>query len=109
NRVRRQSPGLLRPSMFFTPERQDFFKPLVSKYREQAVQCLCLLYQRLYSANADYGHALSREQVVEILEEALVRAPVLSTGQDDDDQPQRFKSPREQANWILKQLLDCGW
>ncbi|MGQ9427190.1 Wadjet anti-phage system protein JetA family protein [Gilvimarinus sp. F26214L] len=95
--------------MFFSPERQDFFKPLVSKYREQTAQCLSLLYQRLYSANADYGHSLSRDQVVEILEEALARAPVLSSGQDDDDQPQRFKSPRDQANWILKQLLDCGW
>lgn len=95
--------------MFFSPERQDFFKPLTSKYREQVVQCLCLVYQRLYSANADYGHSLSREQVVEILEEALARAPVLSSDEDDDEQAQRFKSKREQANWILKHLLDCGW
>jgi hypothetical protein len=94
--------------MFFTPDRQDFFKPLTSKYREQTVQCLCLLYGRLYSANADYGHSLAREQVVEILEEALVRAPLLSDGEDDEE-AQRFKSSREQANWILKQLLDCGW
>jgi hypothetical protein len=98
--------------MFFSQERQDFFKPLTSKYREQVVQCLCLLYQRLYGSNADYGHSLSRDQVVEILEEALVRAPVLETGLeagDDEDGQQRFKSSREQANWILKQLLDCGW
>ncbi len=101
--------------MFFTPERQDFFKPLTSKYREQIAQCLCLLYQRLYGSNADYGHSLSRDQVVEILEEALVRAPVLDSGDDsaddaaDGDSQQRFKSYREQANWILKQLLDCGW
>jgi len=101
--------------MFFTPERQDFFKPLTSKYREQVVKCLCLLYQRLYGSNADYGHSLSREQVVEILEEALVRAPVLdSAGETEaeasaEEVPQRFKSNREQANWILKQLLDGGW
>src|SRR5690606_15139310 len=70
------------------------------------------------SANADYGHSLSRELVVEILEEALARAPVLGGDEDsrdnegnhgDEDEPQRFKSPREQAGWILKQLLDCGW
>lgn len=104
--------------MFFSSERQDFFKPLTSKYREQVVQCLCLLYQRLYGPNADYGHSLSRDQVVEILEEALVRAPVLETAAetgleteagDDEDGQQRFKSNREQANWILKQLLDAGW
>lgn len=95
--------------MFFTPERQDFFKPLTSKYREQVVQCLCLLYQRLYGSNADYGHSLSREQLVEILEEALARAPVLDGGADDEEVQPRFKSHREQANWILKQLLECGW
>lgn len=93
--------------MFFVEQRQDFFKPLTSKYREQVVQCLCLLYQRLYSANADYGQALSREQVVEILEEALVRAPVLEGEAEPGEQ--RFKHNREQASWILKQLLDCGW
>ncbi|HEY7886012.1 MAG TPA: Wadjet anti-phage system protein JetA family protein [Cellvibrionaceae bacterium] len=101
--------------MFFSPERQDFFKPLTSKYREQVVQCLCLLYQRLYGSNADYGHSLSREQLLEILEEALVRTPVVDIGpvaEDDalgEDTPQRFKSHRELAGWILKQLLDYGW
>lgn len=109
--------------MFFSPERQDFFKPLTSKYREQVVQCLCLLYGRLYGSNADYGHSLSREQVIEILEEALVRAPVLESSSEaavdleepsaqpsaEEDGQQRFKSNREQATWILKQLLECGW
>ncbi|TVZ39776.1 hypothetical protein P886_4186 [Alteromonadaceae bacterium 2753L.S.0a.02] len=93
--------------MFFTSERQHFFKPLTSKYREQVVQCLCLLYQRLYSSNADYGTSLSRDQIVEILEEALARAPVLDG--DDGEEETRFKNTREQANWILKQLLDFGW
>lgn len=93
--------------MFFTPERRDFFKPLTSKYREQIVQCLCLLYQRLYSSNADYGSALSRDQVLEILEEALVRAPELEAAEGEEET--RFKTTREHANWILKQLLDAGW
>jgi len=29
--------------------------------------------------------------------------------QDENDLEQRFKNHREQANWVLKQLLDCGW
>lgn len=97
--------------MFFTPERQDFFKPLTSKYREQVAQCLSLLYTRLYGSNADYGHSLSRDQLLEILEEALTRAPTLAddASQEDDDSPQRFKSLREQALWIMKQLLESGW
>jgi len=93
--------------MFFSAERQHFFKPLTSKYREQIAQCLCLLYQRQYSSTADYGSSLSREQTAEILEEALVRAPVLDSDTGEDEN--RFKNNREHANWILKQLVDCGW
>jgi hypothetical protein len=93
--------------MFFIDERHHFFKPLASKYREQVVQCLCLLYQRQFSSTADYGHALNRDQLVEILEEALARAPELDA--EDDEKEQRFKTLREHANWILKQLIECGW
>lgn len=93
--------------MFFSAQRQHFFKPLTSKYREQVAQCVCLLYQRLYSSTADYGSSLTREQIAEILEEALVRAPILEA--EDGEEENRFKNNREQANWILKQLLDCGW
>lgn len=99
--------------MFFTDERLNFFKPLTSKYREQIAQCLCLLYQRQYSSSADYGHALNREQLLEILEEALatVGHAVIETSADDEaqDNEPRFKTHREQANWIVKQLLEAGW
>lgn len=93
--------------MFFNEQRHQFFKPLTSKYREQVVECLCLLHQRLYGATAEYGQSLSREQVIDIFEEALARAPLLDS--DGEEAEQRFKSLREQANWILKLLLDYGW
>lgn len=93
--------------MFFSDSRNQFFRPLVSKYREQIVECLRLLYERQYSESADYGESLQRDQVVEIFEEALARAPLLDS--DDSDADTRFKSEREQANWILNQLLDHGW
>ena len=96
--------------MFFTDERLHFFKPLTSKYREQVVQCLCLLYQRQYSSTADYGQSLHRELVMELLEEALSRATSLVLDEPNEaDQDQRFKNTREQAGWVLKQLLDAGW
>lgn len=96
--------------MFFANERTNFFRPLASKYREHALQCLSLLYHRQYSSSADYGHSLSREQVVEILEEALARVGSLNVDSNDDQEAElRFKNLREQANWVLKQLLDCGW
>ena len=95
--------------MFFTHERLNFFKPLTSKYREQVVQCLSLLYERQYSSNADYGSSLSRDQLIEIFEEALARSSTHIFEDEDDIQEQRFKSYREQASWALTQLLEAGW
>lgn len=94
--------------MFFEQNRVQFFRPLTSKYREQVVECLRELYRRLYtSSSADYGHALTREDVIETFSAALVRAPVLQT--DDDDSDGRFRTSREHASWVLNQLLEFGW
>ena len=95
--------------MFFTDDRLNFFKPLSSKYREQVVQCLSLLYQRQYSSTADYGQPLNRDQLIEIFEESLARSKNQVFDDADDGQEQRFKNHREQANWVLKQLLESGW
>src|SRR5690554_6626718 len=92
--------------MFFTDERAQLFKPLTGKYREQVVECLRLLHERLYSASADYGESLKREQVLEIFAEALERAPLLE-GEDEDGG--RFRHTREQAGWILNNLVEHGW
>lgn len=93
--------------MFFSPERSQFFKPLTGKYREQVVECLRLLHERLYSANADYGEALRRDQVLDIFGEALERAPLLDG--DDDESGGRFRNNREQAGWVLNLLVEHGW
>ncbi|MDO7674980.1 MAG: DUF5716 family protein [Reinekea forsetii] len=94
--------------MFFDQYRAQFFRPLTSKYREQVIECLRELYRRLYtSSSADYGHALSREDVIDTFSAALVRAPILAA--DDDEPDTRFRTNREQANWVLNQLIDYGW
>ncbi len=99
--------------MFFSSQRQQFFKPLTSKYREQVVECLRLLYERLYSANADYGESLRREQIIEIFEEALARTPLIEINSDDSVEDEastlRFKNVREQAGWTLNLLIENGW
>ncbi|MBN7796750.1 Wadjet anti-phage system protein JetA family protein [Parahaliea mediterranea] len=90
--------------MFFTDERTQFFRPLTGKYREQVAECLRLLHERLYSSHADYGESLRREQVLDVFTEALERAPLLE-GEDEG----RFSGNREQAGWILNQLVEHGW
>ncbi len=94
--------------MFFEQSRAQFFRPLTSKYREQIVECLRELYRRLYtSSSADYGHALTRDDVIETFSAALVRAPELQT--DEDDGEGRFRTTREHASWVLNQLIEYGW
>ncbi|MBF5056387.1 ferrochelatase [Alcanivorax sp. 521-1] len=91
--------------MFFTDEREQFFKPLTGKYREQVVECVRLLHERLYSSQADYGESLKRDQVLDVFGEALERAPLL----EGDDDAGRFRNNREQAGWILNLLVEHGW
>ena len=104
--------------MFFVRERLHFFRPLTTKYRQQVLECLCLLHERLYGATAEYGQSLGRDQVLDVFEEALARAPVLeamasegSSLGDVELEPieQRFKNHREHAGWVLKLLLEHGW
>lgn len=93
--------------MFFEQEKGQFFRPLTSKYREQVVECLKELYRRLYSSsNADYGQALERDLLIDIFQEALVRAPELSGGEDGDS---RFRNHRDKAVWVINLLLEHGW
>jgi hypothetical protein len=71
------------------------------------VAYLRALYGRLYSSLADYSRIVSREVVIEAVEEAITRTPVLEDGEDDTTPPARGE--REQANWMLNLLLQHGW
>ncbi len=76
------------------------------------MECLKELYQRLYSSSsADYGQAIQRDTVIEVFQEALVRAPVLADEYDSEDESSesRFRTSREQAGWVLNQLIEYGW
>ncbi|WKD51402.1 Wadjet anti-phage system protein JetA family protein [Microbulbifer spongiae] len=95
--------------MFFVDCYQHFFRPLTGKYREQVVECLRLLYERLYTAKADYGESLLREQILEIFAEALTRAPQLDSEDGVQDTEGRFRNLRDQAVWVLNSLVEFSW
>ncbi len=98
------------PGMFFSDSREHFFRPLTGKYREVVVECLRLLYQRMYTDLSDFGHLRSREQMVAIFQEAIARAPLLEA--DDGisgEEEGRFRNQRELAGFILNLLLEHGW
>ena len=96
--------------MFFSDSRQHFFNPLTGKYRELVAECLRLLYQRLYTDLRDYGHAMNREQLVDIFKEAVARAPILDADNaEPDDGEGRFKTQRDLASFIINRLIENGW
>ena len=106
--------------MFFSDSRQHFFNPLTGKYRELVAECLSLLYQRLYTDLRDYGHAMNREQLMDIFKEAIARAPILDADKNETDDltiqadlldanEGRFKSQRDLASFIINRLLENGW
>ncbi len=94
--------------MLFAESREHFFRPLNGKFRGQVVDCLSIFYGRLYGSLADYSRSFTRDQVVEILEEAIARSPVFEED-DADEYSGSSKSQREQAGWILNLLLEHGW
>lgn len=93
--------------MFFADSRLHFFRPLVGKYREVVVECVRLLYQKLYTDLTGYGQNHGRDFVVDVFVEAIARAPLL----DDEGVAAegRFKDARALAGFILNNLLDYGW
>src|SRR5690606_36251819 len=97
--------------MFFSESRQHFFNPLTGKYRALVAECLRLLYQRLYTDLRDYGHAINREQLVDIFKEAIARAPILDADINETDEggEGRFKSQRDLASFVINRLIENGW
>lgn len=94
--------------MFFEAQYQDFFRPLTSKYREQILECLQLLYRRLYTSQADYSQLLTREMVIECFQEAIARAPLIES-QLEEEFNQPVRNQREQASWTLNLLIEHAW
>ncbi|HPQ26607.1 MAG TPA: DUF5716 family protein [Gammaproteobacteria bacterium] len=94
--------------MLFTDNRTHFFRPLNGKYRAQVADCLSVFYERLYGVFADYSRSFTRDQVIEIFEEAIARSPVLDADEGDEFAAGP-RTQREQANWVLSLLVDNGW
>lgn len=71
------------------------------------MECVRLLYQRLYTDLTGYGQGRNRDFVVDVFSEALTRAPLLDS--DEGGPEGRFKNTRELAGFILNNLLEYGW
>ncbi len=98
-------------TLFFTGERDRFFRPLNSARRELVAACLLALYDRLHGPAADYSHNLTRESLKELL------LPVVRENQDTQESDQEFdelagpetSDPLQLTNLIIRVLTRDGW
>lgn len=94
--------------IFFSGMRENFFSPLSGRYREVVGWSIKALYERLYSSNADFSYQLTREELKNVLLEAIQSNPVYRGGNEEgsflDDKGEVAK-----ANHLISQLVDNGW
>ena len=93
---------------FFNPPRENFFRPLTHDNRELCATVLRALHERVHGANADYAEVLTRELVLEVIQQALadptLRGIVFAEGQAVRPQDERLY-----ASDLLRKLKEHGW
>lgn len=97
------------PSMqFFNPPRENFFRPLTHDNRELCATVLRALHERVHGANADYAEVLTRELVLEVIQQALAD-PALRGIAFAEGQALRPQDERLYASDLLRKLKEHGW
>ncbi len=82
---------------------QDFFKPLVSRYKDQYADCLLAIYNS-YKSEISYG--VDRENIVSILTDYFnSRTDEIHF---DDDEENTERDARSKAQATINYFKNCG-
>jgi DNA-binding MarR family transcriptional regulator len=94
--------------VFFSPPREHFFRPLTHDNRELCAAVLRALHDRVHGPNADYAEVLTRELVLEVIQQALADPAhrVLAFGPGPGV---RADEERAYATELLRKLKEHGW
>lgn len=95
-------------TLFFTPPREHFFRPLTHDNRELCAAVLRALHERVHGVNADYAEALTREVVLEVVGRLLVD-PALRVLAFDPARAVSAEDERAYASELLRKLKEHGW
>ncbi|MBQ7568911.1 hypothetical protein IJT17_08910 [bacterium] len=82
----------------------SFFKPLSSKYKQQFISCLNIIYSS-YRSELSYG--VERSVIVDKLTAYFDSLNLGAIYLDDEDE--MLRDARTQASSFLRQLSKCGW
>ena len=100
------------PTVFFQGPREHFFRPLNWQDREACAAVLRQLHERVHGPDADYAEALTRELVLEIIQQVIAQ-PAYRNGALPESiaasgivQPQ---AERDYALNLLRALKEHGW
>lgn len=93
---------------FFTPPREHFFRPLTHDNRELCAFVLRALHERVHGANADYAEVLTRDLVLEVIQQALAE-PTLRHLAFGDAKTTRAEEERAYAGELVRKLKEHGW
>lgn len=99
---------------FFTEERQQFFRPLVSKHRHLVVACLRAFYDRLYSPEASFQYHVERQELRDLFADVIREQAQYSQEealQLEMDEPETWDETDEYAlaSSIIRLLMKHGW
>lgn len=90
--------------LFFKDGKQHFFRPLSGKYREKLRACIQSLYLSLNGPEANCSYHLTRQDVLEIFNQALDAVPDLDDEGDSED-----IAADKMASTVLYRLKADGW
>lgn len=93
---------------FFTPPREHFFRPLTHDNRELCAVVLRALHERVHGANADYAEVLTRDLVLDVIQQALAD-PTLRVQAFGDAKTTRAEEERAYASELVRKLKEHGW
>lgn len=94
--------------IFFCPPRENFFRPLTHDNRELCASVLRALHERVHGDKADYAEVLTRDVVLEVIQQALAQ-PTLRALAFDATHPVRAEEERSYASELLRKLKEHGW
>lgn len=94
---------------FFKPGRENFFRPIAGPWREAVAQSVIRMYDTFLGGSSRSTHAIDRNDLKDIVVNAIQDYPSVSSEMDAEDEALSMKDESTRANEIIRRLRDFGW
>lgn len=100
------------PTVFFQGPREHFFRPLTWQDKEACAAVLRHLHERVHGPDADYAEALTRDLVLEIIQQVISQPAYRAGALPESVTASGLVQPQAERDYALKLLRDLkehGW